>query len=56
MQVVVSVTVYLTFHDRIADIRMQYFPSNSPASAIVEIANLAMTDLLITIAAVAAVP
>ena len=35
--------------------RMQYFPSNGPSSAIVEIAKLAMPELLIEIAAVAAV-
>jgi len=59
MQDVVSVTVYITdigFLDRITDIRMQYFPSNGPSSAIVEIAKLAMPELLIEIAAVAAVP
>ena len=59
MQDVVSVTVYVTdisFLDRITDIRMQYFPSNGPASAIVELAKLAMPELLIEIAAVAAVP
>jgi len=59
MQDVVSVTVYVTdmsFLDRITDIRMQYFPSNGPSSAIVEIAKLAMPELLIEIAAVAAVP
>ena len=59
MQHVVSVTVYVTdmsFLDRIADIRMQYFPSNGPSSAIVEIARLAMPELLIEISAVAAVP
>lgn len=59
MQDVVSVTVYVTdmsFLDRIADIRMQYFPSNGPSSAIVEIARLAMPELLIEISAVAAVP
>jgi len=58
MQDVVSVTVYVTdigFLDRIADIRIQYFPSNGPASAIVEIGKLAMPELLIEIAAVAAV-
>lgn len=59
MQHVVSVTVYVTdmsFLDRIADIRMRYFPSNGPSSAIVEIARLAMPELLIEISAVAAVP
>ncbi len=59
MQDVVSVTVYVTdigFLDRITDIRMQYFPSNGPSSAIVQIAKLAMPELLIEISAVAAVP
>ena len=59
MQDVLSVTVYVTdmaFLDRITDIRMQYFTSNGPSSAIVEISRLAMPELLIEIAAVAAVP
>jgi reactive intermediate/imine deaminase len=59
MQDVVSVTVYVTdigFLDCITDIRMQYFPSSGPASAIIEIAKLAMSELLIEISAVAAVP
>jgi 2-iminobutanoate/2-iminopropanoate deaminase len=59
MQDVVSVTVYVTdiaFLDCITDIRMQYFPSNGPSSAIIEIAKLAMPELLIEISAVAAVP
>jgi 2-iminobutanoate/2-iminopropanoate deaminase len=59
MQDVVSVTVYvtdITFLDRITDIRMQYFPSNGPSSAIIEITKLAMPELLIEISAVAAVP
>ena len=59
MSDVVSVTVYVTdigFLDRITDIRMKYFPADGPASAIVEIAKLAMPELLIEISAVAAVP
>jgi enamine deaminase RidA (YjgF/YER057c/UK114 family) len=59
MQDVVSVKVYVTdigFLDRITGIRLQYFPANGSASAIVEIAKLAMPELLIEIAAVAAVP
>ena len=59
MQDVVSVTVYVTefaFLDLIADIRMQCFPSDGPSSAIVEIAKLAMPELLIEIAAIAALP
>ena len=59
MQDVVSVTVYVTdigFLDRITDIRLQYFPSDGPSSAIIEIAKLAMPELLIEISAVAALP
>jgi 2-iminobutanoate/2-iminopropanoate deaminase len=59
MSDVVSVTVYVTdirVLDRIADIRMKYFPADGPASAIVEIAKLALPELLIEISAVAAVP
>jgi 2-iminobutanoate/2-iminopropanoate deaminase len=59
MQDVVNVTVYVremrAFHD-IADIRLEYFPSNGPASAIVEVTRLALPELLIEISAVAAVP
>lgn len=59
MEDVLNVTVYVTdiraFHD-IADIRLKYFPKNGPASAIVEISSLALPELMIEIAAVAAVP
>ena len=59
MQDVVNVTVYVTdiraFHD-IADIRLKYFPKDGPASAIVEVSNLALPELMIEIAAIAAVP
>jgi 2-iminobutanoate/2-iminopropanoate deaminase len=59
MKDIVQVTVYVTdiraFRD-IADIRMKYFPKDGPASAIVEISKLALPDLMIEIAAVAAVP
>jgi reactive intermediate/imine deaminase len=55
---VVNVTVYVTdmraFHE-IADIRLEYFPSNGPASAIVEVSKLALPELLIEISAVAAI-
>lgn len=55
---VINVTVYVTdiraFHD-VADIRLKYFPKDGPASAIVEVANLALPDLMIEIAAVAAI-
>jgi enamine deaminase RidA (YjgF/YER057c/UK114 family) len=59
MSDVVSVTVYVTdigCLDKIADIRIKYFPSEGPVSAIVEIAKLAMPELLIEISAVAAIP
>jgi enamine deaminase RidA (YjgF/YER057c/UK114 family) len=59
MQDVVNVTVYVTdmraFHD-IADIRLEYFPRNGPASAIIEVSRLALPELLIEISAVAAIP
>lgn len=59
MRDVVQVTVYVTdmraFHE-IADIRMRYFPKDGPASAIVEVAKLALPEIMIEIAAVAAVP
>ena len=59
MSDVVSVTVYVTdidVLDQITDIRMKYFPSNGPASAIVEISRLAIPELLIEISAVATAP
>jgi enamine deaminase RidA (YjgF/YER057c/UK114 family) len=43
------------FHD-IADIRLEYFPRNGPASAIIEVSRLALPELLIEISAVAAIP
>jgi 2-iminobutanoate/2-iminopropanoate deaminase len=59
MQDVLNVVVYVTdmraFED-IADIRLEYFPDNGPASAIVEISRLALPELMIEISAVAAVP
>jgi reactive intermediate/imine deaminase len=59
MQDVVNVTVYVTdiraFND-IADIRLHYFPKDGPASVIVEVSKLALPELMIEIAAVAAVP
>lgn len=56
---VVQVTVYVTdmrAFDEIADIRMRYFPKDGPASAIVEVAKLALPEVMIEIAAVATVP
>lgn len=58
MDDVVNVTVYVTdmrAFDDIADIRLEYFPKNGPASAIVEISRLAFPELMIEISAVAAV-
>lgn len=59
MRDIVQVTVYVTdmraFHE-IADIRMRYFPKDGPASAIVEVAKLALPDVMVEIAAVATVP
>jgi 2-iminobutanoate/2-iminopropanoate deaminase len=56
---VVNVTVYVTdmraFED-IADIRLRYFPSDGPASAIVEVSRLALPEVMIEISAVAALP
>jgi 2-iminobutanoate/2-iminopropanoate deaminase len=55
---IVNVVVYVTdiraFHD-IADIRLEYFPTNGPASTIVEVSKLALPELLIEISAVAAI-
>jgi len=59
MKDVVQVTVYVTdmrAFSEIADIRLRYFPKDGPASAIVEVSKLALPDLMIEIAAVAAVP
>jgi enamine deaminase RidA (YjgF/YER057c/UK114 family) len=44
-----------TFHS-LSDLRLSYFPSNGPASTIVEISNLAWPEFLIEVEAVAAVP
>lgn len=58
MSDVLNVTVYVTdisaFHS-IADIRLRYFPTNGPASTIVEVSNLALPELMVEISAVAAV-
>jgi reactive intermediate/imine deaminase len=59
MKDVVKVTVYvkdISAFSSIADIRLRYFPNNGPASAIVEITNLALPEALIEIEAVAVVP
>jgi 2-iminobutanoate/2-iminopropanoate deaminase len=59
MKDVVKVTVYvkdISAFSTIADIRLRYFPKDGPASAIVEIAKLALPDALIEIEAVAVLP
>jgi 2-iminobutanoate/2-iminopropanoate deaminase len=58
MSAVVKVTVYVTdINDlnAIAPARMRYFPKNGPASAIVEVARLALADAKVEIEAIAAV-
>ena len=55
---VVKVTVYVTDIgdlDKIAPVRLRYFPENGPASAIVEVSRLALPDLKVEIEAIAAV-
>ena len=56
---IAQVTVYVRDIDAfnsISDIRESYFPSDGPASAIVEVSALAWPEFLIEIAAVAALP
>ena len=56
---IAQVTVYVRDIDAfgsISDIRERYFPSDGPASAIVEVSALAWPEFLIEIAAVAALP
>jgi 2-iminobutanoate/2-iminopropanoate deaminase len=58
MRDVVKVTVYVTDIndlDRIAPVRMKYFPTEGPASAIVEVSRLALPDVKVEIEAIAAV-
>jgi len=58
MDDVVKVTVYVTdmnYLDEITPVRLKYFPSNGPASVIVEVSRLALPDLKVEIEAVAAV-
>lgn len=55
---ILKVTVYVTdmSHFReIAEVRMEYFPADGPASTIVEVSQLAFPELMIEIDAVAAV-
>ena len=59
MAEIAQVTVYVRDIDAfnsISDIRESYFPSDGPASAIVEVSALAWPEFLIEIAAVAALP
>ena len=54
---VVKVTVYVTdirFLDAIKPARLKHWPEGGPASAIIEISNLAFPELLVEIEAVAA--
>jgi len=54
---VVKVTVYVTdirFLDAIKPARLKHWPEGGPASAIVEVSNLAYPELLVEIEAVAA--
>jgi 2-iminobutanoate/2-iminopropanoate deaminase len=56
---IAQVTVYvrdIEAFNSISDIRERYFPSDGPASAIVEVSALAWPEFLIEIAAVAALP
>lgn len=57
MMDVVKVTVYVTdigYLDQIAPARLRCFPQDGPASAIVEVARLALPDAKVEIEAVAA--
>ncbi|PPR10363.1 MAG: 2-iminobutanoate/2-iminopropanoate deaminase [Alphaproteobacteria bacterium MarineAlpha11_Bin1] len=59
MSDIVQVTVYvcdIDAFDSVSDIRESYFPSEGPASAIVEVSALAWPEFLIEIAAVATLP
>lgn len=56
---VVKVTCYVTdigILDRIAPVRMKYFPQDGPASVLVEVARLVEPDILLEMEAVVAVP
>jgi reactive intermediate/imine deaminase len=56
---IVKVTVFVkdisTFQS-LSELRQSYFPSNGPASTIVEISNLAWPEFLIEVEAVAVIP
>ena len=56
---VIKVTVYVTdiaVLDKIAPVRLRYFPQNGPASVLVEVSRLVEPDMLLEIEAVVAVP
>lgn len=56
---VLKVTVYVTdigALDRIAPIRKRYFPSDGPASVLVEVSRLVEPEILIEMDAIVAVP
>ena len=56
---IAQVTVYvrdIAAFDLISDIRESYFPSEGPASAIIEVSALAWPEFLIEISAIAALP
>ncbi len=58
MEDVVKVTVYVTDMkdlDVIAPVRMKYFPTDGPASVLVEVSRLVLPELKVEIEAVAAV-
>ena len=59
MSDVVKVTVYVTdirLLDEIRDARLKHWPEGGPASAIVEVAGLALPELMVEIEATAAPP
>jgi reactive intermediate/imine deaminase len=56
---VIKVTVYVTdiqILDKIAPIRLRYFPKDGPASVLVEVSRLVEPDMLMEMEAVVAVP
>ncbi len=59
MRDVVKVTVFVTdmrYFEDVAVVRTRYFPTEGPASTLVEVSKLALPDLLVEIEAIAAVP
>lgn len=56
---VIKVTVYVTdisILDKIAPVRLRYFPKDGPASVLVEVSKLVEPDMLMEMEAVVAVP